>query len=65
MSITLFFALAGIVLGMAGAFYIVTGQIKKSNELGNTKGDRWDYTCSFDVLNAKDDVTPTLNIDKL
>lgn len=65
MSVTLFYALAGIVLGMAGAFYIVTGQIKKSNELGNTKGDRWNYTSSFDVLNAKDDVTPTLNIDKL
>lgn len=65
MSITLFFALAGIVLGMAGAFYIVTGQMKKSNEIGNTKGDRWNYTYSFDVMNAKDDVPSSLNIDKL
>lgn len=65
MNMLVFFALAGIVLGMAGAFYIVTGQIKKSNELGNTKGDRWDYTSSFDMINARDDVAPGLNIDKL
>lgn len=65
MSVTLFFALAGIVLGIAGAFYIVTEQIKKSNEIGNSKGDRWNYTYSFDTINAADDVPASLDIDKM
>lgn len=65
MDVILFFAVAGIVLGMAAAFYFVTGLIKDSNEIGNTKGDHLDYIDSFYLQNAKDNVSRFLDINKM
>lgn len=65
MDVISLFAVAGIVLGMSAAFNIVTGLIKDSNEIGNTKGDHLDYTDSFYLLNAKDNVSRFLDIDKM
>lgn len=65
MSAVLFYAIAGVILGLAGAFYLVSGQIKKSNEIGNSKGDRLTYLHSFTVLKAKDNVKSSLDIDKM
>lgn len=65
MNILLFFAIAGIVLGLAVAFYLVTKQMKDSNEIGNTKGGRLEYINSFHLLNAKDNVPGYLDIDKM
>ena len=65
MNILLFFAIPGIVLGLATAFYLVTKQMKDSNEIGNTKGGRLDYISSFYLLNSKDNVPGYLDIDKM
>lgn len=65
MDVISLFAVAGIVLGMSVAFNIVTGLMKDSNEIGNTKGDHLDYTDSFYLLNAKDNVPRFLDIDKM
>ena len=65
MNILLFFAIAGIFLGLSIAFYQVTKQMKDSNEIGNTKGGRLDYINSFYLLNAKDNVPGYLDIDKM
>ena len=64
MGIVIFYAIAGVLLGLAATFYLVTEQLKKSNELGNSKGDRLTYTQSFDILRAKDNVRSNFDIDK-
>lgn len=58
-------AVAGIFLGVALAFYLVAEQIKDSNEIGNTKGGRLDYIVRFDLLDAKDNVPKSLDIDEM
>ena len=58
-------AIAGIFLGVALAFYLVADQVKDSNEIGNTKGNRLDYIVHFDLLAAKDNVSKSLDIDEM
>lgn len=59
------YTIAGTFFGIVVAFYIISGQLKKSNEIGNSKGDRLTYMRSFDILNAKNKVGPFLDIDKM
>ena len=65
MDLFFLYSVAGVLLGLSATFYIITGMLKKSNEIGNTKGDRFDYACSFDVLKAKNQVSRFLDIDKM
>ena len=65
MNILLFFAASGIILGITAAFYLVTKQMQDSNEIGNTKGDHLDYSSSFYLINAKDNVPRSLDIDEM
>lgn len=65
MDLFFLYSVAGVLLGLSATFYIITGMLKKSNEIGNTKGDRFDYACSFDVLKAKNQVSRFFDIDKM
>ena len=61
----LFYTIAGAFFGIVVAFYIVSGKLKNSNEIGNSKGDRFTYMRSFDILNVKNKVGPFFDIDKM
>lgn len=63
MEINLLYTIAGILLGMSATFFIITGMLKKSNEIGNTKGDRFDYARSFEVIRAKNQVSRFFDIN--
>lgn len=60
-----FAAAAGVVFGIALAFYITADQIKDSNDMGNTKGGRLDYITTFDIFDLKNDVSGSMNIDEI
>lgn len=65
MNEVIWIAAAGILLGLALAFYLVADQIKDSNDMGNTKGGRLDYIVRFDLLSAKDNVPRSFDIDEM
>lgn len=65
MNTILFTVIATIILGLADTFYSLTKQMKKSNDIGNDKGEYSDYTSSFYLLNIMDDVPESLDIDTI
>ncbi len=65
MNAILFTVIATIILGLADTFYLLTKQMKKSNDIGNDKGECSDYTSSFYLLNTMDDVPESLDIDTI
>ncbi len=58
-------AIAGVAFGIALAFYLTADQLKDSNEIGNSKGDRLDYITTFNLLDVKNDVSMFFDIDKM
>lgn len=60
-----FAAAAGVVFGIALAFYITADQIKDSNDMGNTKGGRLDYLTTFDIFDLKNEVPGSMNIEEI
>lgn len=61
----IFMAVAGVVFGLALAFYLMADVLKDSNELGNSKCSRPDYLTSFDLFAAEDNVPRSLDIDEM
>ncbi len=61
----IFIAVAGVVFGLALDFYLMADQLKDSNEIGNSKYGRLDYMVTFDLFASKDNVSKSLDIDKM
>lgn len=58
-------AIAGMVFGLALAFYLAADQLKDSNEMGNSKCGRLDYITAFNIFDLKNDVPKSLDINDL
>lgn len=65
MNTILFTIIATIILGLADTFYSLTKQMKKSNDIGNDKGEYSDYTSSFYLLKTMDDVPGSFDINEI
>lgn len=61
----IYVAIAGVVFGIALAFYLTADNLRDFNEIGNSKGDRLDYITTFDLFAVKNDVPKSLDIDEM
>lgn len=60
-----FAAAAGVVFGIALAFYITADQLRDSNDIGNTKGGRLDFVTAFNLFDLKNNVPRSMKIDEI
>jgi len=48
--------LLGIVIGLGLAVRIICSRITQSNDIGNFKGDLWDFGARINVMDFEDDL---------
>lgn len=59
----IFYIICGVICGIGFSFWYISEMALKSNNLGNYKGDRFDYIWEWTILQEQDGVSRHFNID--